>query len=33
MPNWGQVLAEIQGTRVDNPLNTICRKYLKIMHE
>ncbi len=33
MPNWGQVLAEIQGTRVDNPLDTIRRKYLKIMHE
>ena len=33
MPNWGQVLTEIQGTRVDNPLDTIRRKYLKIMHE
>ena len=33
MPNWGQVLAEIQGTRVDNPLDTIRRKYLKIMNE
>lgn len=33
MPNWGQVLAEIQGTQADNPLDIIRRKYLKIMHE
>ena len=33
MPNWGQVLAEIQGTRVDNPLDIVRRKYLRIMHK
>ena len=33
MPNWGQVLTEIQGTRVDNPLDITRRKYLKIMHK
>lgn len=33
MPNWGEVLSEIQGTRVDNPLDLVRRKYLKIMHE
>ncbi|NLZ36240.1 MAG: S49 family peptidase [Clostridiales bacterium] len=33
MPNWGQVLTEIQGTRVDNPLDIVRRKYLGIMHE
>lgn len=33
MPNWGEVLTEIQGTRVDNPLDIVRRKYLKIMHE
>ena len=33
MPNWGQVLNEIQGMRVENPLDTIRRKYLAIMHD
>ncbi len=33
MPNWGEVLTEIQGARIDNPLDTIRRKYLRIMHE
>lgn len=33
MPNWGEVLVEIQGTTVDNPLDIVRRKYLKIMHE
>ena len=28
MPNWGQVLNEIQGMRVENPLDTMRRKYL-----
>lgn len=32
MPNWGQVLNEIQGMRVENPLDTIRRKYLATMH-
>lgn len=33
MPDWGQVLTEIQGTRIDNPLDTVRRKYLGIMHD
>lgn len=33
MPNWGEVLSEIQGTRVDNPLDLVRRKYLRIMNE
>ncbi|MBR4751570.1 MAG: hypothetical protein IK077_07395 [Thermoguttaceae bacterium] len=33
MPNWGQVLTEIQGTRFENPLDTVRRKYLRVMHE
>lgn len=32
MPSWIQVLNEIQGTRVDNPLDTIRRKYLATMY-
>ena len=33
MPNWGQVLNEIKGTQIDNPLDTVRRKYLAIMHD
>ena len=33
MPNWGQVLNEIQGMRIDNPLDTIRRKYLATMNK
>lgn len=33
MPNWGQVLNEIQGMRIENPLDKIRRKYLATMHE
>lgn len=33
MPNWGQVLNEIQGMRVENPLDTIRRKYLASMNK
>ncbi len=33
MPNWGQVLNELQGMRVENPLDTIRKKYLAIMHK
>lgn len=33
MPNWGQILNEIQGMRVENPLDSIRRKYLAIMYE
>ena len=33
MPNWGEVLSEIQGTRVDNPLDLVRRKYLRVMNE
>lgn len=33
MPNWGEVLKEIKGTAFENPLDTVRRKYLKIMHE
>ena len=32
MPNLGQVLNEIQGMRVENPLDTIRRKYLATMY-
>lgn len=32
MPNWGEVLKEIQGTQVDNPLDMIRRKYLATMY-
>lgn len=33
MPNWGEVLSEIQGNRIDNPLDIIRRKYLGVMNE
>lgn len=33
LPNWGQVLNEIQGMRVENPLDSIRRKYLSIMNK
>ncbi len=33
MPNWGQVLNEIQGMHIENPLDTIRKKYLAIMHK
>ena len=33
MPNWGEVLKEIQGYQIDSPLDVIRRKYLKIMYE
>lgn len=33
MPNWGEVLTEIQGTFIDNPLDLIRHKYLGIMHK
>ena len=33
MPNWGQVLNEIQGMKVENPLDTIRRKYLASMNK
>lgn len=33
MPNWGEVLAEIQGAKIDNPLDVVRRKYLDIMYE
>lgn len=33
MPNWGEVLTEIQGTQITNPLDTIRHKYLEIMYE
>lgn len=33
MPNWGEVLSEIKGVQVDNPLDIVRRKYLRIMHE
>lgn len=32
MPNWGEVLTEVQGMRVENPLDSIRQKYLRIMH-
>lgn len=33
MPNWGEVLKEIQGANIDNPLDITRRKYLKIMNK
>lgn len=33
MPNWIEVLQEIQGTRVDNPLDLTRRRYLSIMNK
>ena len=33
MPNWGQVLNEIQGMKIDNPLDIVRRKYLATMHK
>lgn len=32
MPNWGEVLNEIQGTQIENPLDTIRHKYLRTMN-
>ena len=32
MPNWGAVLEEIQGMRIENPLDKIRRKYLSVMN-
>lgn len=33
MPNWGEVLGELQGMKVENPLDTLRHKYLRIMNE
>jgi ATP-dependent protease ClpP protease subunit len=33
MPNWGEVLGELQGMKIDNPLDTLRRKYLEIMNK
>ena len=33
MPNWAEVLHEIQGVQVENPLDTVRRKYLELMHK
>lgn len=33
MPDWGQVLKEIQGTQIKNPLDTARHKYLGIMNK
>ena len=33
MPNWGQVLNEIKGIQIDNPLDVVRRKYLATMHK
>ena len=32
MPNWGEVLSEIQSVQIENPLDIIRRKYLDVMH-
>jgi ClpP class serine protease len=32
MPNWGEVLTEIQGVGKQNPLDSVRRKYLAIMN-
>lgn len=33
MPNWGEVLKEIQGVQFNSPLDVVRHKYLKIMHQ
>ncbi len=33
MPNWGEVLTEIQGVSKQNPLDTVRRKYLAAMNK
>ena len=33
MPSWGEVLKEIEETKVNNPLDIVRRKYLKIMNQ
>lgn len=33
MPSWGEVLNELQGATVENPLDTYRRKYLELMHQ
>lgn len=33
MPNWGEVLSEIKGVQIDNPLDIVRRKYLSVMHD
>lgn len=33
MPNWGEVLAELQGTRIEHPLDSTRKKYLNIYSE
>lgn len=33
MPNWGEVLGELQGIRIENPLDTLRHKYLEIMNK
>lgn len=33
MPNWGEVLSEIQSVQIENPLDIIRRKYLDVMHQ
>lgn len=33
MPDWGQVLTEIQGTQINNPFDVARRKYLGIMNK
>ena len=33
MPSWGEVLKEIEETKVHNPLDIVRRKYLKIMSQ
>lgn len=33
MPNWGEVLDKIKSSNTTNPLDTIRRHYLNIMHE
>lgn len=33
MPNWGEILKEIQGVIVENPLDIVRRKYLATMYK
>ena len=33
MPNWGEVLSEVQSIKIENPLDNIRQKYLGIMNE
>ena len=33
MPNWSEVITEVQSINIENPLDTVRHKYLRIMNE